>query len=177
MPSLEVRPFSDDHLEAAGKLLAERHRRHRAAEPLLPERFEDAAAAQAEVEAAWRKEDTAGAAALRGGRLVGYLLGAPADDPRWGANGWIEAAGHAAEEAEVVRDLYAAAAERWHDEGRTRHYVLAPAADPELLEAWYRLSFGQQQALSSPPVGPRTTSMRCAPSSKPTSPRTRSERS
>ncbi len=146
MPGLEVRPFSDDDLEAAGQLLAERHRRHRTAEPLLPKRFEDTAAAQAEVEAAWRNDDAAGAAAFRDGRLVGYLVGTRADDQRWGANALIEAAGHAAEEAEVVRDLYAAVAERWHDEGRTRHYVLAPATDPELLEAWYRLSFGQQQA-------------------------------
>jgi GNAT superfamily N-acetyltransferase len=30
--------------------------------------------------------------------------------------------------------------------GRSRHYVLVPANDPELLEAWYRLGFGQQQA-------------------------------
>lgn len=146
MPSLEVRPFSDDHVEAAGTLLAERHRRHRAAEPLLPERFEDAAAAQAEVEAAWRKEDAAGTAAFRGGRLVGYLVGARADERRWGANALVEAAGHAADEPEVVRDLYAALAGRWHDEGRSRHYVLTPATDPDVLEAWYRLSFGQQQA-------------------------------
>lgn len=141
-----MRPFSDDDVEAAGKLLAQRHRRHRAAEPLLPERFEDAAAAQAEVEIAWRKERAAGAAGVRGGRLVGYLVGAPAEDSRWGANGWIEVAGHAAEEAEVLRDLYAALAARWVDKERNRHYVLTPASDPEVLEAWYRLSFGQQQA-------------------------------
>ena len=35
---------------------------------------------------------------------------------------------------------------RWVDEGRTRHFALVPAADPELVDAWFRLSFGQQQA-------------------------------
>jgi GNAT superfamily N-acetyltransferase len=30
--------------------------------------------------------------------------------------------------------------------GLNEHYVVAPATDRELLEAWYRLSFGQQQA-------------------------------
>ena len=146
MPRLELRPFADDHLEDAGELLAARHRRHRAAEPLLPERYEDADAARAEVEAIWRKEGAAGAVALEGGRLVGYLLGAPGDDALWGPNEWVEPAGHAVEEPEVVRDLYAAVADRWLEEGRHRHYAAVPASDPELLDAWYRLCFGQQHA-------------------------------
>ena len=32
------------------------------------------------------------------------------------------------------------------EEGRPRHWVLAPAHDEALLDAWWRLSFGQQQA-------------------------------
>jgi GNAT superfamily N-acetyltransferase len=32
------------------------------------------------------------------------------------------------------------------DEGRPRHYVQVPASESELLEAWYRLCFGQQHA-------------------------------
>ena len=146
MSTLELRPFADEHLDAAGELLAERHRRHRLAEPLLPGRFEDAAAARAEVETAWRKEGAAGAIALRGGTLVGYLVGAPAEDEFWGANEWVELAGHAVAEAEVVRDLYAEVAARWLEEGRSRHYAVVPASDPELLDAWSRLCFGQQHA-------------------------------
>ena len=37
MPGLEIQPFSEEHLDASGELLAERHRRHRQAEPLLTE--------------------------------------------------------------------------------------------------------------------------------------------
>jgi len=48
--------------------------------------------------------------------------------------------------AEDARDLYAATAARWVDEGRTRHYTLVPAADSALIDAWFRLGFGQQQA-------------------------------
>ena len=146
MSRLELHPFADEHLDAAGELLAARQRRHRAAEPLLPTRYEDATAARAEVEAAWRKKGAAGAIAFRGGKAVGYLVGAPADDETWGANEWVEIAGHAVEEPEVVRDLYAAVAARWFEEGRRRHYALVPATDPELVAAWFRLSFGQQQA-------------------------------
>ncbi|TMK93387.1 MAG: GNAT family N-acetyltransferase [Actinobacteria bacterium] len=147
MSSPELLPFSGEHLDAAGELLAARHRRHRAAEPLLPARFEDAKAARAEIETAWRKDDAAGAVALQGGRIVGYLVGAPDDEAHWGGgNVWVGLAGHAGEDAEIARDLYAVAAERWVDAGRSRHYVMAPASERELLESWYRLSFGQQHA-------------------------------
>jgi ribosomal protein S18 acetylase RimI-like enzyme len=143
---LELVPFSDDHLEDAAGLLAARHARHREAEPLLSARFEDPSAAVGELARAWRAEGASGAAALRGGRLAGYLIAAPRDDGTWGENVWVEVAGHAVEEAEDARELYAAAAARWVEDGRTRHYVLLPASDAALVDAWFRLGFGQQQA-------------------------------
>jgi ribosomal protein S18 acetylase RimI-like enzyme len=146
MPRLEIVPFSDEHLDEAGGLLAARHVDHRRSEPLLPARYEDPAEASREVAAACSREGASGAAALRDGRLVGYLIGAPRDPAIWGDNVWVEAAGHAAEEAELLRDLYAAAAEEWFEEGRTRHYALVPATDAGLVDAWFRLGFGQQQA-------------------------------
>jgi ribosomal protein S18 acetylase RimI-like enzyme len=139
---LEIVPFGEEHMGPAAALLARRHARHREAEPLLP----DSVDLHAEVEALWAKGGT-GAVALRDGRVAGYVLGTRLDEAVWGhANRWLELAGHAAEDPELLRDLYAAVAERWLDEGRGRHYVVVPAHDPELLEAWYRLSFGQQQA-------------------------------
>jgi GNAT superfamily N-acetyltransferase len=146
MSRLEIRPFSDEFVPAAGELLAARHRAHRAAEPLLPARFEDPAAATAEVEDLTRGENVSGAVGLRDGRAVGYLLGAPRPNPIWGEHVWIELAGHAVEEPEDIRDLYGAAAARWVDEGHVRHYALAPAHDPDLLRAWSRVGFGQQHA-------------------------------
>jgi ribosomal protein S18 acetylase RimI-like enzyme len=146
MPRLDLLPFADEHLGAAGRLLAERHRRHREAEPLLPRRFENAEEARAEVEAAWRSEHASGAVALSDGRFAGYLIGAPRLGSAWGPNVWIELAGHAAEEPELVRYLYAAAAVRWVEEARTCHYALVPAADPAMVDAWFRLGFGQQHA-------------------------------
>jgi GNAT superfamily N-acetyltransferase len=143
MPGLEVQPFSEEHLDAAGDLLAERHRRHREAEPLLTE----PADYRAEVEALWRGDQASGVVGLRDGRITGYVLGISKDEGPWGPNVWVEPAGHAVEQAEDLRDLYAAAAVDWVEQGRTRHYALAPASDAPLLEAWYRLSFGQQQAL------------------------------
>ncbi len=152
MPRLEIAPFADDHLEDATRLLEERHRRHRDAEPLLPADVD----LRAEIEALWGHDDASGSVAFRDGRLVGYLIGAPRAGKVWGVNTWVELAGHAVEDAEDVRDLYAAAAERWIDEGRPRHSVLVPKTDPAVVDAWSRLCFGQQQALALREVPPET---------------------
>ena len=76
--------------------------------------------------------------------MTGYLVGAPRPDPIWGANLWVELAGHAVEEPELVRDLYGAAAGRWVDEGRNRHYAIVPGGDDALADAWFHVGFGMQ---------------------------------
>jgi GNAT superfamily N-acetyltransferase len=125
-------------------LLAQRHARHRVSRPLLSARYEDSAAATAEVAAAFGTAGASGAFAVRGGEPVGYLLGFPKPGGLWGPNVWVESAGHAAADGETLRDLYAAAAAGWVASGLTAHYALVPAADAELVRAWFRLGFGQQ---------------------------------
>lgn len=142
MPKLDIQPFADEHLEAAAGLLAERHRAHRQAEPLLP----DVTDFRAHVEGEWQADDASGWFALAEDEPVGYLIGAPRDGG-WGeGNVWIGLAGHAVREPETVRDLYQAAAEAWVDRGLRQHYALVPANDPALVDAWFRLSFGAQHA-------------------------------
>jgi GNAT superfamily N-acetyltransferase len=171
----EILPFDENHLTDAGRLLAERHRRHRLAQPLLPKRFEDPDVARAEVDSLWSSEDASGAVAVVGGRAVGYLLGAPKSLGVWGPNVWVDSAGHAAESAETLRDLYGLAAARWADEGRTAHYVLVPASDADALRSWFRLAFGQQHShglrgtrLGPPPPPPRVTVRRAVRDDIPT---------
>jgi GNAT superfamily N-acetyltransferase len=156
---LEIRPFADEHLDDAARLLAARHARHRAAEPLLSPRYEEHEEALAEVQLAWAGDAASGAAAFREHAMVGYLIGAKRPNPVWGANTWIEAAGHAVTDAEDVRDLYGLAAARWVEEGRPRHSVLVPAHDSELLDAWARLCFGRQHAhgIRQPSTGDDTS--------------------
>lgn len=157
MRGAEVTEFTDEHVEAAAELLAARHRRHREAEPLLSPAYADPAGCVELIRSAYAAEDASGAVAVDGSRVVGYLLGAPKPGAAWGSNVWIESAGHAVEEAPVARDLYALAATRWVDEGRTAHYALFPSHDRELLEAWFRLAFGWQHthAIREPaPAGP-----------------------
>jgi ribosomal protein S18 acetylase RimI-like enzyme len=142
MPGPEIHPFGEEHLGEAAALLEERHRRHVEAEPLLDGSYDF----RAEIEALLGADGGSGSVATRAGRVVGFLFGIRKDDNRWGPNVWVEPAGHAAEEAEDVRDLYSAAAARWFDEGRTRQYVMIPASDAALHDAWNRLSFGIQHA-------------------------------
>lgn len=140
----EIRPFDQRDLDGAAALLAERHRRHRFAEPALDPAFEDAAVARDAIVAALAADRSSGFVASRDGAIVGYLLGQEKSTAMWGPNVWIEAAGHAAVEPETIRELYAAAAAMWVGEGRPNHHVLVPATDDGLVDAWFSLDFGQQ---------------------------------
>jgi GNAT superfamily N-acetyltransferase len=143
--ALEIRPLTSDDFDDAARLLAARHRAQRLVEPGLPPAFEDEAATRREIEALSAKEGASGAVALRDGAVVGYLVGAPRG-ALWGPNMWVEGAGHAVApgEPEIVRDLYGSLAGRWVADGATSHYAIVPATDPALVDAWFRVGFGQQ---------------------------------
>ncbi len=140
---MKIVPFEREHLEPAAVLLEERHRRHREAEPLLPAEVDY----RGELVTLYEKDGASGAFADGG-----YVLGTRLDDS-WGPNVWIELAGHAVRKPELVRDLYGLAAERWVEEGRTRHYAYVPATDGELVDAWFRLGFGVQHAFGIRELG------------------------
>jgi GNAT superfamily N-acetyltransferase len=129
MPDVEIRPFSDEHLDAAASLLRERHERHLAAEPLL--------ARDVDFRAQLRGD---GVVALRDGELRAYLLGQTTAE-----DAFVDFAGCAAAEPELLRDLYAALAPRWE---RDRHRVYVPATDTALVDVWFRLAFGLQFTLA-----------------------------
>ena len=148
-------PFAVEHLDGAGRLLAERHRAHRLVEPGLDPRYEAPEAARAEIEELLGSEGASGVAALDGDQLIGFLLGRPRE-ASWGPNVWVDPAAHAAVEPELVRDLYAVAAERWVADGLTSHYAVVPATDATLVDAWFRLGFGHQHVHAireTPPAG------------------------
>jgi ribosomal protein S18 acetylase RimI-like enzyme len=145
----EIVTFSDEHLDGAAVVLAERHARHRAAEPLLPE----IADFRAQVERDWKAEGASGAAAIVDGEVVGYLIGR--GEENWaGRYLWVRLASHAVREpGEIVRDLYAAAARRWVEEGWTRQFVFVPPFR-DLVEPWFRLSFGLSAVLAARETAP-----------------------
>jgi len=151
-------PFADEHLDGGALLLAERHRAHRLAEPGLDPRYEAPGAAREELGALLRVDGASGVAGLIDGDVAGFVVGTPRD-ASWGPNMWVEPAGHAVTDAELVRDLYATAAERWVADGLALHYAMVPASDRALVDAWFRLGFGHQQVYAireTPPATERT---------------------
>jgi GNAT superfamily N-acetyltransferase len=130
MPDYEIRPFSDEHLAAAAALLAERHERHLAAEPLLAR----------DVDYHAQLAGKEGLVALRGGAVRAYLLGQTTDE-----DAFVDFAGCAAAEPELLRDLYGALAPTWQ---RERHRVYLPASDAALIDVWFHLAFGLQFTLA-----------------------------
>lgn len=156
--STTIVPFAEEHLDGAARLLAERHHSHRRVEPGLDPRYEAPEAAREELGALLRADGASGVAGLADGDVAGFVVGTPRD-ASWGPNMWVEPAGHAATHAELVRDLYAAAAERWVADGLTLHYAMVPASDRALVDAWFRLGFGHQQVYAireTPSAGERS---------------------
>lgn len=123
MPRLELHALSGLRDEAAA-LLAERFARQRESEPLLPDVDDFEAHVPAD-----------GLVATCGGEALAYLADEPAELTR------PSFAGHAARDPEALRDLFAELARR---SGASRFAVAVPAADPALLDAWFRLAFGCQ---------------------------------
>jgi GNAT superfamily N-acetyltransferase len=134
VPRPTIVPFSQDHVEAAAALLEERHERHRTTFPQLPGDLD------------YRAEITSLLADGATGAFAdgAYVLGQPDAPERWGPNIWVHAAGHAASEPELLRDVWAQAAAGWFEQGARAHYALVPATDQGLLNAWFRLGFGAQ---------------------------------
>jgi GNAT superfamily N-acetyltransferase len=131
---MEIVPFADEHLDAAAELLTARHEAHRRVFPQLPE-------LDYRAEIASLLEEGATGAFTDGA----YVLGRSGPTDRWGPNIWVEAAGHAASDPELLRDVWAEAAAGWFEQGLRAHYALVPTTDPSLLDAWFRLGFGAQQ--------------------------------
>lgn len=133
---MEIVPFADEHLDAAAELLAARHDRQRSTFPQLPAEIDYRGEIAALIADGATGVFTEGA----------YVLGRSGPEDRWGPNIWVDAAGHAASDPELLRDVWANAAAGWFEQGLTAHYALVPATDPDLLDAWFRLGFGAQQA-------------------------------
>ena len=135
-----IRTFTDADVDRAAELLAERHARHRSAEPLLPGDVD----LRAQIESEWSVDGASGVISEHG-----YLFGRPSS--YGGGFTWMLAGigGHAVlGDGEHARDLYAAAAGTWHDAGYARHGVFLPAYDSDLVNAWFRLSFGASGVLA-----------------------------
>ncbi|MBO0780976.1 MAG: GNAT family N-acetyltransferase [Ktedonobacteraceae bacterium] len=146
---LEMIPFTNEHLDEAAKLLAARHTANRAATPALPARFQDPTVARTALEMAWQQPGASGVVALHAENLIGYMIGEPQVTHYRGRTIWIKQPNHAVDaeySPELYRDLYAALSPHWIEQGYFDHCALILATDRPTLDAWFALSFGQEQA-------------------------------
>lgn len=153
--ALCLEPFQTDMLKPAGDLLAQHQRLLRATQPELPARFDEPEQAALAVADAWQRPFAAGVAAFEHDRLVGYLIGDMVFDQIWGRAGWVRLAGCALaadQSPELLKDLYQALGVRWVAFGCFHHLALLPAAAPNLVGAWFDLSFGIQQVHALAPL-------------------------
>ncbi|HEX5940219.1 MAG TPA: GNAT family N-acetyltransferase [Dehalococcoidia bacterium] len=153
----EIQTLGEEHLEAATRLLADRHRRDRTRNPALSARFESAQAVRPLVDEALAKPVARGVAALQGGDLVGFLIGTLELPNGWFAgflprrSGQIGYAGYAAageNPVEIYRELYAALAPFFLDYGAFNQSIEISAGDETATEAWSSLGFGRQATLA-----------------------------
>ena len=142
-----IRPFEAGDVEAAADLLVRRHAAHLLDQPLLAPLAQDQA--EAAVHALLGTDGATGWVAVAAGRVVGYLVGVPADPRHFPAGVWVGDAGLAGERLE---ELYAVAAHDWVAAGRRGHYALVP---PALRDTLVGLGFGQQQVHAAMPASPR----------------------
>jgi GNAT superfamily N-acetyltransferase len=136
MTSTQIEAFSAEHLEGAAIVLQARHADHLAQSSLLAP-----GDARAALESYWGKKGRSGAVALRDGRVAGFVLAEIMTHPLFGRCAWVAHPGQAADDGELLRDLYTFAAEAWVEAGADRHYVLVPAF-AAALAPWVRLGFG-----------------------------------
>ncbi len=145
--TIEIRAFTKEMIPGAAELLAQRHRRNRQRLPFLPPRFEQKADAEAALQSLLKRKTTAGYAAVRGDKIVAYLLGDNTVEP-WGRCGWVRLPGSALAEGEPIttlEDLYVFLGDDWTRSGVFIHHFYLSAADRGIIDAWFGLDFGKER--------------------------------
>jgi GNAT superfamily N-acetyltransferase len=160
MRSLETVPLQEWHLEDAASLSAARYRSLRQRVPSLPSRYEDADGMLSRLQEL--AAQAPGVAAVRGSRLVGFLVGLllPAFrgkravlSPEW-ANAADPEGGR-----RIYGEMYTHLAARWAANGCFTHLIVMLAHDRDGIEGWHWLGFGLAAADAvrdlKPVQGPR----------------------
>jgi GNAT superfamily N-acetyltransferase len=153
------------HLDAAAELLADRHRRDRAREPLLPAAFDAPPACRVQIEHAFDNPGWKGLLAEVDGAPVGFVIMTAQVTPQThflasffpprGVS--VAHAAHAAKagmEYDVYRALFGALAEHFVALGFFDFAINLPASDPDSREAWASLGFGRTMTCAIRGVGP-----------------------
>ncbi len=141
--SLQIAPLREDHLEDAAALVSARYKALRERVPLLPSRYGEVDTILGMLRGL--TGEIAGVVAMRGSRLVGFLLGfvlpmflgkRSVYSPEW-ANG-----AELRESRRIYEEMYGRLSARWVADGCHTHVVSMLGNDGEGIEGWQWLGFG-----------------------------------
>jgi len=139
-----VIPLCEEHLDSASALAARRFARLHEQEPLLPARYASPSAFFPLLRDLL-STGAPGVAAIRDGRLVGYLTGWRMPDFRGQKSTYSPEWANGAEPGEsraIYEELYRRLSAEWASEGYVAHYLSLFPNDPGALQAFHWLGFG-----------------------------------
>jgi GNAT superfamily N-acetyltransferase len=163
---LKVVPFvRERHADVAAELLADRHRRDRAREPLLPASFDDPSTCRAQIEHAFDTAGWRGVLVEAGGETAGFAIMTPVVTAqthflasffpdRGAALGYAAHAVKDGFEYDVYRAMFAELAGQFVSLGFFDFSVNVPASDLACREAWASLGFGRTMTCAIRGVDP-----------------------
>ncbi len=139
--------FTQHHIPEAAQLLAQQNRKLLQNFPLLPIQIADSVVTAAFLQALLEKPESHGMVSFENSHLTAFQLGYYDESPFFGRHCWVPFGGTACSDSEpyfTLRELYAAASQRWVQDDVLNHYLVFPALS-QWLEAGYSLTFGQEQ--------------------------------
>lgn len=160
-----MRRLRQSDIPACAGLLAARHKRDRARNPILPAAYESPEQTRTFIEAAIFERHGRGVVAVRDGIVSGYLIGTTVQEPvtsmgsqytaeRGLTIGYPNHALAADLDPQAYRQLYGALSEEFVRAGYFDHTVMVAPSDVAALEVWNNLGFGREAVAAIKKVGP-----------------------
>ena len=141
---LEIEPFGDAHLEEAANMVSVRIASLRRGIPAIPPVYAEATSILPLLQEVIEKGD-AGAAAIRDGQLVGFLMAWQVPSVHGVRSAYTPEWAHAAVDKQptvVYQALYRHLSHRWVEGGYGMHYISLLPNDRQALRTWSWLGFG-----------------------------------
>ena len=141
----EFLPFENAHIDSAALLVADRYMKNREVFPMLPQEYTMVDHTRNLVHKEFDRSFSMGYVAVENDQVVSFMLGYELQSGVYGRSGWVPLAGHGGS-LDYYRQLYALLADEWVRDGCFSHAVIVPALDRDMLNLWFELGFGKEQA-------------------------------
>jgi len=143
--SFRILSFTKKYLEDAAKLFTRRYKEMRNKLAILPSQYEK----QNSILPLLRNlvDNGPGAVAMRGPRLVGFLIGQVLPDFRGHRAVWSQEWANAAEvgdSKEIYQNMYKVLSSKWVVDGCSNHLITLFTDDYDAIDAWFWESFAME---------------------------------